>query len=72
MKHDRLKREFGSAIRRRRKQPGLSQEQLGARAGLHRTYLSDVERGARNVSLESIKTMAVALEVSLGDLFAEL
>ena len=49
---------------------GISQEELAGRAGLHRTYVSDVERGARNVSLESIEKLANALEVSISALFA--
>lgn len=47
----------------------ISQEELGGRAGLHRTYISDVERGARNVSLESIERLAQALELSVSALF---
>jgi len=48
----------------------ISQEKLAERAGLHRTYVSDIERGARNVSLESIKRLALALEVSIPALFS--
>jgi transcriptional regulator with XRE-family HTH domain len=40
---------------------GISQEKLAERAGLHRTYLSDVERGARNISLSSIEKLPSAL-----------
>ncbi len=64
-----VKKEFGVAIRSRRKQLGFSQEVLAERAGLHRTYVSDVERGSRNVSLENIKRLADALEVSVATLF---
>lgn len=67
-----VKKHFGAAIRLRRDHLGISQEELAGRAGLHRTYISDVERGARNVSLESIKRLAVALEVPLSVLFASL
>jgi CheY-like chemotaxis protein len=49
---------------------GVSQEELAGRAGLHRTYICDIERGARNVSLESIEKLARALEISLATLFA--
>jgi CheY-like chemotaxis protein len=42
---------------------------LGGRAGLHRTYVCDIERGARNVSLESIDKLARALEISVAKLF---
>jgi len=48
-------------LRRLRTATGLSQEELAARAGLHRTYVSSVERGQRNVSLENIFALARAL-----------
>jgi transcriptional regulator with XRE-family HTH domain len=50
-------------IRRLRKSTGLSQEELADRAGLHRTYISSIERCERNVSLENIFVLAVALGV---------
>jgi CheY-like chemotaxis protein len=50
---------------------GISQEDLAERADLHRTYISDVERGSRNVSLQSIAKLAGALEVSISELFPE-
>lgn len=64
-----LKRLFGTAIRSKRSELGISQEELADRAGLHRTYVSDVERGARNPSLESIEKLALALELSISGLF---
>ena len=48
---------------------GISQEELAGRAGLHRTYVCDVERGARNLSLQSIEKLARALEISIAALF---
>lgn len=59
---------FGQNVRRIRNEVGLSQEELAFRAKLHRTYISSVERGARNVSLENIFAIAEALEVAPGDL----
>ncbi|HWC59858.1 MAG TPA: response regulator [Verrucomicrobiae bacterium] len=70
-KHD-VKKNFGAAVRLRRDHLGISQEELAGRAGLHRTYISDVERGARNVSLESIHRLAAALEMPLSLLFSRL
>jgi CheY-like chemotaxis protein/DNA-binding XRE family transcriptional regulator len=67
-----VKKQFGAAVRLRRDQLGISQEELAGRAGLHRTYISDVERGARNVSLESMNRLAAALEVPLSVLFSRL
>lgn len=48
-------------VRRLRISTGISQEELAARAGLHRTYVSSVERGLRNVSLENIFALSHAL-----------
>jgi CheY-like chemotaxis protein/DNA-binding XRE family transcriptional regulator len=67
-----VKKQFGAAVRFHRDHLGISQEELAGRAGLHRTYISDVERGARNVSLESIHRLAAALEVPLSILFSRL
>lgn len=64
-----LKILLGNAIKRTRFALGISQEELASRAGLHRTYVSDVERGARNPSLESVQKLAEALELSLPTLF---
>jgi transcriptional regulator with XRE-family HTH domain len=65
-----VKRPFGAAVRSWRGRLHLSQEKLAERAGLHRTYICDVERGARNVSLESIEKLARALEISTATLFS--
>ena len=66
-----VKTQFGTSVRKWRTRLGISQEELAGRAGLHRTYVSDVERGARNLSLESIQKLASALEVSVSRLFAQ-
>jgi len=50
-------------IRSLREAAGLSQEDLAARAGLHRTYVGSVERGERNVSLENIERLARAFDL---------
>jgi len=62
------KRMLGQNLRRTRVATGLSQEELADRAGLHRTYISSVERGERNVSLETIFLLAQALGVEPADL----
>ncbi len=64
-----VKAAFGTSVRAWRKRLGFSQEQLAERADLHRTYVSDVERGARNLSLESMTRIAQALRISVADLF---
>lgn len=60
-----IKKPFGRNVRAWRSRLGISQEQLAERAGLHRTYICDVERGTRNVSLESIEKLANALGISI-------
>jgi CheY-like chemotaxis protein len=64
-----LKALLGAAIKAERSTLGISQEELAYRAGLHRTYVSDVERGARNLSLESVEKLAEALQLSVPMLF---
>ena len=66
-----LKALFGTTIKSKRSQLGMSQEELADRAGLHRTYVSDVERGVRNVSLISIEKLAHALGLSVWRLFEQ-
>ena len=60
---------FGTSVKVSRKLLGISQETLAERSELHRTYISDVERGARNPSLKTILRLAHALEVSVSTLF---
>jgi len=60
---DTLKR-FGDRVRELRIKKGLSQEQLAELSGLHRTYISSVELGKRNVSLINIFALAKALGVT--------
>ncbi len=59
---------FGKAVRYRRNELEISQEELAERANLHRTYISDLERGRRNVSLENIEKLAKALNLSISEL----
>lgn len=56
-------------MRELRGERSLSQEQLAHLAGLDRTYVSGVERGLRNVSLDNIHKLAKALGVGVRDLF---
>ena len=64
-----IKQRFGLAIRRRRRELDLSQEALAEAASLHRTYISSIERGERNTSLENIEKLAKALSISISALF---
>ncbi|HEV2330828.1 MAG TPA: response regulator [Verrucomicrobiae bacterium] len=60
---------LGASVKFWRNRMGLSQEALAERSNMHRTYICDVERGARNVSLETIERLARALEISTFTLF---
>lgn len=53
-----------------RRARGLSQEELGARADLHRTYVGAIERSERNVSLDNVERLADALGVDVSKLLA--
>lgn len=66
-----LRKRFGSAIRKLRMNRGISQEAFADLCNLHRTYISDIELGKRNVSLENIKHIADALGIKMSDLFEE-
>lgn len=64
-------RVFGSNVRKYRNSKGYSQEELAEICGLHRTYISDVERFKRSISLDNIQKLADALEVETYLLFKE-
>jgi transcriptional regulator with XRE-family HTH domain len=64
-----IRERFGLAVKLLREERAWTQEELAHRAGIHRTYLSDIERGSRNTSLVNIEKLAIALELSLSELF---
>jgi transcriptional regulator with XRE-family HTH domain len=68
---ERLAAALGRTIRQRRVAAGLSQEQLAERAGLHWTYVSQVERGRRNVSVDALRRIGLALGTPGSRLLAE-
>ena len=59
---------FGKRVRKARLAKGFSQEELAHEADSNRTYISDVERGTRNPSIEVVERIAKALGVSMGHL----
>ena len=61
---------FGRTVRRLRQSRGLSQEKLAELAGIHRTYIGDVERGQRNIALLNMTRIAKALGISLSRLIS--
>lgn len=63
---------FGEKLRESRLALGYSQKELSFKTGLHRTYISSVERGKHNISLANIKKLADALDLKMKDLMPEL
>lgn len=59
---------LGQNVRRLREAKGWSQEDYADRAGIHRTYVSDIERGKRNPTVAVVEKLAKPLEVSAGTL----
>jgi transcriptional regulator with XRE-family HTH domain len=68
---DELRQILARSVRTLRAQRGLSQEALAFEAGINRTYVSDIERGTRNVSLDNISRLAKALGVPAWSLIKE-
>lgn len=60
---------FGLRIKELRLKAHISQEELSFRCGLSKNYISDVERGTRNISLKAISKLAYGLHVEIKDLF---
>lgn len=59
---------FAENLREERLNRGLSQERLADLSGLHRTYVGSVERGERNISIDNMERLAMALRVNITDL----
>lgn len=69
MKATKTRTKLGKRVRELRKKLGVSQDELGYLAGLHRTYIGSIERGEQNVSVDNIHRLAKALKVSPDELF---
>jgi len=67
----RFRLKFGQVVRKRRQAMGVSQEELADRCNLHRTYISEIERGLKTVSLVSLLRIAEALDVPAHTLIEE-
>jgi transcriptional regulator with XRE-family HTH domain len=64
-----IKQKLGQRLKQLRKEQDLSQEALAYKAEVDRTYVTDVENGRRNVSIEILERLIAALEVSFSDFF---
>ena len=63
-----IRRRLGLNVRRLRQAKGWSQEEFAERAGVHRTYVSGVERGVRNPTVTVVEKLATGLEATVGGL----
>lgn len=61
-----------NTIKSLRKSKNVSQEELAEKAGLDRTYISGIERGVRNITLESLESIILALGVTIPSFLEEL
>ncbi len=67
-----LQQIFGETIKKIRLKKGLSQETLAFEADIDRTYISDIEKGKRNISIQVVYKLALALQISFSDLIKEI
>lgn len=63
-----IRKTFGVHLRELRKKKGLTQEELADKAGMHFTYIGQIERGIRNPSLINLQKIAKALDIDAGKL----
>jgi transcriptional regulator with XRE-family HTH domain len=63
-----VRRRLGENLKRLRRAKGWSQEEFGERAGLHRTYVSAIERGVQNPTITVVEKLAQTLETTIGEL----
>lgn len=64
-----IEEKVGNRIKALRNKLGISQEELGFRSGVHRTYIASLEVGKRNVSIATLEKIVNALEVSFSEFF---
>lgn len=69
--HPTARERFAANMLRLRQQKGWSQEELAARAALHRNYVGSIERSERNVGVDNMEKIADALGVTLSDMLIE-
>lgn len=67
-----LQRKFGHVLKELRQEKGLSQESLANQSDIDRTYISDIEKGERNISLNIIERLSRTLQISLSELFKKI
>lgn len=68
MKDNEINILFGIRVRQLREEKGISQEQLGYDTGLHRTYVGQIERAEKNITLRNIAKIAQELDINISEL----
>ena len=66
-----LQQQLGKALRRRREALGFSQESYADEIGMHRTYYSAVERGEKNLQLDTLQRICTGLKTSIWEVFKD-
>lgn len=66
-----IKKRFGFRLKKLRREAGISQETLANLAGIDRTYLPDIEKGNRNVSITIVEKLSKALKISIKEFFID-
>ncbi|MEN2283119.1 helix-turn-helix transcriptional regulator [Algoriphagus sp. SE2] len=66
-----IKESFGKRVQKLRKSKGISQEKLAFLSGLDRSYISGIEQGKRNASLEVMEKLSIALTIHIKEFFEE-
>lgn len=64
-----IEKQVGNRIKQLRNNLSISQEELGFRSGIHRTYIASLEVGKRNVSIVTLEKIVIALNISMSDFF---
>lgn len=64
-----IEEKVGNRIKELRNNLGISQEELGFRSGVHRTYIASLEVGKRNISISTLEKIVIALEVTFSEFF---
>ncbi len=64
-----LSTEIGQRLRAYRQRMGLTQEELAEKAGVHYTYIGQVERGEKNLTISSLEKISHSLDISISVLF---
>ncbi|MCJ7645593.1 helix-turn-helix domain-containing protein [bacterium] len=67
-----IKNAFPKVLKRLREEKHLTQQQLAFESGLHRTYISQLERGIKSPSLDTLQKLSEALEIRLSELIIQI